>query len=169
MIKLIVAIAKNRVIGKDNDLIWHLPADMKYFSETTKGQIVLMGRKNWDSIPIKYRPLPSRLNLVVTRDNTFNAEGCKIYNSVELAIKAYSSDERDFFVIGGGQIYKYALSKNLIDEMYVTHIDESFEGDTYFPEIDETVWSKEIIFKHEKDDKNQYPFVVCKYSKTNLL
>ena len=94
MVKLIVAISENRVIGKDNDLIWHLPADMKFFSDQTKGHIVLMGRRNWHSIPDKYRPLPKRLNVVVTRDTCFDEVGCDVYHSVEKGIEAYNTEKQ---------------------------------------------------------------------------
>ena len=165
MVKLIVAKAANNVIGKDNDLIWHLPADMKFFTETTKGNIVVMGRKNWESIPDKYRPLPGRLNLVVSRDTTFHDDGCKSFTSVEDAIKEYKSDNRDIYVIGGGQIYAYALDHDLIEEMLITEIDHTFEGDTFFPEFDASEWNKELLLKKVQDDKNRYPFSIWRYTK----
>lgn len=165
MVKLIVAISKNRAIGKNNDLIWHLPADMKFFSETTKGAIVLMGRRNWESIPDKYRPLPDRLNLVVTRDRTFADPGCEVFNSVEAAIDKFSNDSRDLFIIGGGQIYAYCLDHNLVDEMLITHIDESFEADTFFPDIDDNKWEIKQIQTFSKDDKNPYNFIINRYTK----
>ena len=165
MTKLIVAISSNRAIGKDNDLIWNLPADMRFFSETTKDSIVLMGRKNWDSIPAKYRPLPNRLNLVVTRDKSFLEEGCEIYHSIEEAINLYKNDERDLYIIGGGQIYQYCLKEGLIDEMLVTHIDASFDADTFFPEISQEQWAIEVIQEYNKDDKNPYNFTIKRYTK----
>lgn len=165
MIKLIVAISKNRAIGKNNDLIWHLPADMKFFSETTKGAIVLMGRKNWESIPDKYRPLPNRLNLVITRDPSFNDSGCEVFNSIEEAINKYSNDNRDLFIIGGGQIYAYCLDHNLVDEMLITHIDESFEADTFFPEVNDKNWRIEQLQSFSKDDKNPFDFIINRYTK----
>lgn len=165
MIKLIVAIAANRVIGKDNDLIWHLPADMAFFTESTKGHIVIMGRRNWDSIPLKYRPLPGRLNVVVTRDTTYEQEGCEIFHTIEDAIEHYRNDERDVYIIGGGQIYKYCIDNGLVDIMYITHIEHNFDGDTFFPEFDEDQWNKEMIMDHAIDDKNAYPFKVWKYAK----
>jgi dihydrofolate reductase len=165
MVKLIVAIAENRVIGKDNDLIWHLPADMKFFSTMTKGSTVLMGRKNWDSIPEKYRPLPDRKNLVVTRDITFQAEGCEVYNQIENAIDNNISDKKDLFIIGGGQIYNYCIDNDLIDEMYITQIAETFDGDTFFPEVNLDNWHKEKLFYHQADEKNKHPFTVYRYYK----
>ena len=165
MVKLIVAISENRVIGKDNDLIWHLPADMKFFSDQTKGNIVLMGRRNWHSIPDKYRPLPNRLNIVVTRDTCFDEVGCEVYHSIEQGIEAHKEDERDLYVIGGGQIYRYCLENDLVDELYITHINESFDGDTFFPEIDESKWKKHLLFSHQADEKNPHSFDVYQYIK----
>ena len=169
-VKLIVAKAKNDVIGKDNDLIWHLPADMRFFTQSTKGHIVIMGRRNWDSIPLKYRPLSNRINVVITRSKTFSHPDCVVFNSVEAALVHYknhadTANERDLFIIGGGQIYAYCMENDLLDEMYVTYIDKSFEGDTYFPAIDETKWNKECIIENPIDEKNSYAFKVYKFTK----
>jgi len=169
-IKLIVAKAKNNVIGKDNDLIWHLPADMRFFTESTKGHVVIMGRRNWDSIPLKYRPLSNRENVVITRSKTFSHPDCLVFNSIEEALehyknKATKNENRDLFIIGGGQIYAHSLAHNLCDELYVTFIDQAFEGDTYFPEIDENTWKKELILHHPTDEKNHYLFNVYKYTR----
>ena len=165
MVKLIVAIASNRVIGKDNDLIWHLPTDMHFFTTTTIGHIVIMGRRNWNSIPDKYRPLKERLNVVVSRDPSFKDEGCVAFNSIEEAINAYRDDPRDSYIIGGGQIYKYCLENDLVDEMYITRIKQAFDGDTYFPEFNENNWDKSMIMHHHVDDRNAYEFEVWKYTK----
>lgn len=166
MVKLIVAIASNRVIGKDNDLIWHLPADMRFFTQTTKGHIVIMGRRNWDSIPLKYRPLSDRINVVITRNKEFRHPDCIVFNSLEESISHFRKDDsKDIFIIGGGQIYKEALEKNLVEEMLITHIDHAFEGDTWFPDFVENEWKKELVLKHEKDEKNAYAFSVWKYNK----
>ena len=166
MVKLIVAKGSNDVIGKDNDLIWHLPADMRFFTQTTKGHIVVMGRRNWDSIPLKYRPLSERINVVITRNKEFQHLDCGVFNTIEDAINHYkSTTEKDIFIIGGGQIYNHVVANDLVDEMLITFIDEDFDGDTWFPEIDEKKWSKECILVKEKDDKNAYNFKVWKYSK----
>lgn len=169
-IKLIVAKAKNNVIGKDNDLIWHLPADMRFFTQSTKGHIVLMGRRNWDSIPLKYRPLSDRINVVITRNTEFSHPDCVVFNTVESAIEHYTShtptsDEKDLYIIGGGQIYKYCMENDLLDEMLITYIDHSFEGDTYFPEFDASKWNKERIMHHDIDEKNKYVFDVYRFTK----
>ena len=111
IISLIAALSKNRVIGKNNDLPWHLPDDMKYFMQTTSGHHVIMGRKNYDSIPQKFKPLPNRTNIVVTRQKNFVASGCMVVNSLEEALGiAESNKEKETFIIGGAEIYSQALS-----------------------------------------------------------
>lgn len=169
-IKLIVAKAANNEIGKDNDLIWHLPADMRFFTETTKEHIVLMGRKNWDSIPPKYRPLSNRINVVITKNEDFEHNDCTVFHSIEKAIEFYKTNSdiskgKDLYIIGGGQIYDYCLTNNLLDEMFITFIDASFEADTFFPEFDEEKWNKKLHFEHPVDEKNPYAFAVYHYTK----
>jgi dihydrofolate reductase len=169
MVKLIVAKASNDVIGKDNDLIWHLPADMRFFTQTTKGHIVIMGRRNWDSIPLNYRPLSERINVVITRNKDFSHPDCLSFQSLEDALLYFKNDhKRDIFIIGGGQIYRDALDKNLVDEMLVTHIDQRFDGDTWFPAIDENKWTKKEIMSFTKDEKNAYNFKVFQYTRTKI-
>jgi len=167
MIKLIVAKANNDVIGKDNDLIWHLPADMRFFTQSTKGHVVIMGRRNWDSIPLKYRPLFGRINAVVTRNTEFSHPDCDTFNSVESSIEYYQKNnpELDIYIIGGGQIYDYSIKNNLVDEMLITFINHSYEGDTWFPTFDESDWTKEMIMDYKKDDKNPHDFKVFRYLK----
>ena len=169
-VKLIVAKGANDEIGKDNDLIWHLPADMRFFTETTKGHIVLMGRKNWDSIPLKYRPLSNRTNVVVTHNEAFDHPDCTVFRSIESAVDFYKNDAaydgQDLYIIGGGQIYKYCLDHDLLDEMFITYIDESFDADTFFPTFDTDLWEKELIMEHGIDDKNPYAFKVYHFTKS---
>ena len=132
-VSLIVAMDRNRGIGRDNDLMWHLPNDMRFFKETTENQIVVMGRKNYDSIPEKYRPLPNRENVILTKNTAFEASNCSVFNSLDAALSAYESDKnRKLFIIGGGQIYKLALDANILEEMFITHIDGDYEADTFF-------------------------------------
>jgi len=164
-VKLIVAMDKERGIGKNNDLMWHLPADMKFFKETTSGHIVLMGRKNWDSIPDRFRPLPGRENAVLTRNENFTAEGAKVFNSIESCLEHYKNDERTFFVIGGGEIYSMALNLNCVDEMYITHVDAEYGADTFFPMFNEDNWTIREIMSWPKDEKNEAAFVVKHYFK----
>ena len=157
-VSMIVAVAENGVIGKDNDLIWHLPKDMRFFKETTIGHHVIMGRKNFESIPHKYRPLPNRTNIVITRQSDYTAEGCVVVNSVEEALKvAKSNGENEAFIIGGGQIYRIALEKNLIDKIYLTKVYHSFDGDTFFPELNNK-WGEESKTINKTDDKHAYDF-----------
>jgi len=166
MVKLIVAKANNNAIGKDNDLIWHLPADMRFFTQSTKGHIVIMGRKNWDSIPLKYRPLSDRINAVITRNTDFSHPDCEVFHSVESAINHYKKQsEKEIFIIGGAQIYKYCLDESLIDEMLITYIDQDFDGDAFFPEFDEKLWQKECLIDYQKDEKNKYNFKVYRFFK----
>jgi dihydrofolate reductase len=136
VVSLIVAVSENQVIGKNNDLIWHLPNDMKHFKDTTLGHCVIMGRKNFESIPHKYRPLPNRTNVVVSRQEDYLAPGATVTSSVEKAIElAETQHDSEPFVIGGGEIYKLALERNLIDRIYLTRVHESFKGDTIFPKL----------------------------------
>jgi dihydrofolate reductase len=165
-VSLIVAVAENMVIGKDNDLIWHLPKDMKFFKTTTESHYVIMGRRNYESIPDKYRPLPNRPNIIVTRQQNFVAEKCDVVNSIEAALEiAKTNNEAEAFVIGGGQIYRLALEKDLIDTMYITHIHQSFDGDTYFPEVDLNIWKETNRTESKADEKNAYDFSIVTYEK----
>ena len=161
-VSLIVAVSENGVIGKDNDLIWHLPKDMKFFKDTTLGHHVIMGRKNFESIPHKFRPLPNRTNIVITRQSDYKAEDSIVVNSVEESLKvAKSNGENEAFIIGGGQIYKLALEANLIDRIYLTRIHHSFDGDTFFPELSSD-WeevNREDCFK-DNNHKYDYSFIV---------
>src|SRR6478609_5328479 len=126
-ISLIAALSKNRVIVKNNDLPWHLPDDMKYFMQTTKGHHVILGRKNYDSLPEKFRPLPNRANIVITRQKDFKAEGCVIAHSLAEAVDlARKNNEQELFIIGGAEIYN--LSFPQADRLYLTEIDAIIEG-----------------------------------------
>jgi len=157
-VSLIVAVSENGVIGKDNDLIWHLPKDMKFFKDTTMGHHVIMGRKNFESIPHKFRPLPNRTNIVITRQSDYKAEDSIVVNSVEEALKvAKSNGENEAFIIGGGQIYKLALEANLIDRIYLTRIHHSFDGDTFFPELSSD-WEEVNREDCFKDDNHKYDY-----------
>lgn len=165
-VKLIVAMDNERGIGKNNDLMWHLPADMKFFKETTLGHIVVMGRKNFDSIPERFRPLVGRENVVLTRNTAYSAENCQVFHSLEACLAAYENEtERYVYIIGGGQIYKQALQLNCVDEMYITHVDHVYGADTFFPEIDENNWDTSVVFSHEVDEKNAVAFQVKHYIK----
>jgi dihydrofolate reductase len=157
-VSLIVAVANNGVIGKDNDLIWHLPKDMRFFKETTLGHHVIMGRKNFESIPHKYRPLANRTNVIITRNSDYKAEGCIVVNSVEQALEA-AKKNRDIqpFIIGGGQIYKLALENNLVDKIYLTKVHHTFDGDTFFPELNNE-WKEVNKTVNKADEKHAYDY-----------
>lgn len=156
-ISLIAALTRNRVIGRDNGLPWHLPDDMKYFMNTTKGHHVIMGRKNYDSIPEKFRPLPNRTNLVVTRQQGLQLPKCTVTNSVEDAVEiARKVGETELFIIGGAAIYTLGLP--MADRLYLTEIDTTLEGDTLFPAFARNEW-KEILRQHHAiDERHAYPF-----------
>lgn len=166
-ISLIVAIAKNHVIGKDNDLIWFLPKDLKYFKDTTAGHHVIMGRKNYYSIPEKFRPLPGRTNIVVTRQkDIIKEDNVVVVESIEAGIKyALEAGDKEPFVIGGGQIYNYALANNLIDRMYITHVGNEFDGDTFFPHFKTEDWKKVSEKLIESDHRHQWDFSYVVYDK----
>lgn len=166
IVSLIVAVAENNVIGRDNTLIWHLPKDMQFFKQTTLNHHIITGRKNYISIPEKYRPLANRTNIVLTRQNNFTEENCVVLNSLEAALDfAKKNNETEVFIIGGGQIYKEAIEKGLVDKMYITHVHHAFEGDTFFPEVNIEKWQKISEEHHRKDEKHAYGFSFCVYSR----
>ena len=160
-VSLIAAIAENNVIGKDNDLIWRLPADLKFFKETTSGHAIIMGRKNYESIG---RPLPNRQNIIITRNPEYQVEGCLVVNSLEAALEAAQANgDTEPFIIGGGEIYKMALP--LVDKMYITRVHEEFDGDTFFPDVDYSKWDELKRERREPDEKNVHPFTILIYKK----
>lgn len=166
IISLIAALSKNRVIGKDNDLPWHLPDDMKYFMQTTKGHYVIMGRKNYDSIPEKFKPLADRTNIVVTRQKNFSAPGCTVVHSLEAALElAKSNQEKETFIIGGSEIYNQGLP--LATRLYLTEIDATIEGDTFFPEFNKKQWREVSRKPHLRDEKHKFAFDFVVFERDN--
>lgn len=164
VISLIAAVSSNKAIGKNNDLPWKLPDDMKYFMETTKGHHVIMGRKNYESIPDKFRPLPNRTNIVVTRQENFKAPGCIVVNSIEKALEiSKANGELETFIIGGAEIYKQGLAST--QRMYLTEINAKIEGDTYFPDYSENDWIETSRIPHDTDERHQYEFDFVIYEK----
>jgi dihydrofolate reductase len=155
VITLLAAVARNGVIGIDNRLPWHLPADLKHFKALTLGHTVIMGRKTWESLPAKFRPLPGRRNIVVTRDPSYRAEGAVVAQSLPAAIAAAGSDEA--FVIGGAELYAAALP--LADRLQLTEINAAFEGDTWFPAIDPDHWRETTREAHRAEAGFGYAFV----------
>ncbi len=160
MIKIIMAAkAKNRGIGKNNDLIWHLPADLKFFKQTTRGHTLIMGRKTFESLA---NPLPHRDSWVVTRNESYSAEGITVFHSLESAIKAGEQKGLEsVFILGGGEIYRQSMA--LADKMILTEVHEDFEGDTVFPEIDNLVWKEVGRIEHKADEKNKYDYAFVEY------
>ena len=164
IISLIAALTENRVIGKSNDLPWHLPDDMKYFMQTTSGHHVVMGRKNYESIPAKFRPLPNRANIVITRQEEYTAPGCMVVNSIPEAIDiAIDNHEAEVFIIGGAEIYSQSLA--LANRLYLTEIQTSLEGDAFFPIFDKPEWSELSRRHHPKDEKHTFAFDFVVYEK----
>lgn len=137
LLALIAACARGGVIGIGNKLPWHLPEDMKFFRETTRGKPVIMGRKTWESLPDAFRPLPGRLNIVVSRNPAFHAEGGTLVGSLPEALAA-AGDAEIAFLIGGAELYRQALP--LADRLLLTEIDRDYQGDAFFPELDRAIW-----------------------------
>jgi len=151
-------------IGKDNRLPWHLPADMRFFKETTMGHIVVLGRKNYESIPDKYRPLPQRENVILTRNKAFNAHNCIVFHSVEECLSHYKKEiKRTLFFIGGGEIYKQILDLDIVNELYITHIEDRYNADVFFPKLDLSKWQHKLIQRHEKDQEHDSSFRIVHY------
>jgi len=157
---MIVATAHNRIIGKDNDMPWYLPADLAYFKKTTLGKPVIMGRKTYESIG---RALPGRRNIVISRDANYCAEGIDTVTSVDAAL-ILVKDDKEAMVIGGGAIYQHCLLA--ADRLYITHIDAEIDGDTQFPPYDEKCWTKIASNKYLADEKNPYDLDFCIYEKS---
>jgi dihydrofolate reductase len=165
-VALIVAMDREGGIGKNNDLMWHLPSDMQFFKQKTAGQIVVMGRKNHDSIPEKYRPLPNRENVILTRNSSFEAENCQVFNSIEACLEHYKNEtDRIVFIIGGGEIYRQALELNCVEEMFITHVDKVYDAETFFPKFDESKWAVTEIASHEIDDKHEAGYRIMNYKR----
>ena len=164
---LIAAIGKNNELGRNNDLLWKLKSDMSFFKSTTSGHWVIMGRKSWESLPPRFRPLPNRVNGVVSRNTDFQAEGAHVFTNLQLAIeKAQHSNAEKVFIIGGAQIYSQSLIENLVDEMYLTHVDAAFDdADVFFPVLEETNWDIQEIGHFVADENNEHSGTFFHYRK----
>lgn len=160
MLSLIVAIAENNAIGKNNELLWHLSEDLKYFKRTTMGCPIIMGRKTWDSLPFK--PLPKRENIVITSNKDYKLENATVLYSIKEAID-YSKKFENSFIIGGGKIYSALMP--YCDKLYVTKVYKSFDADTFFPEIEEDKWILESQSEIMKDEKSGLEFQFLVYRK----
>ncbi|MFK8019627.1 MAG: dihydrofolate reductase [Pseudomonadales bacterium] len=163
LMSLIVAMTRNRCIGNDNSLMWHLRADLQNFKRVTSGKPVIMGRKTYDSIG---RPLPARFNIVVSRQTGLQIAGCEVASSIAqakaLAIRwCKQHDEDEYFVLGGAEIYNQCMAD--IDRLYVTLVDAEMSGDAWFPEFDESEWQETSRIEHQKDKDNDWDFSVLEY------
>lgn len=154
ILSAIVAISNNNVIGKDNELPWYLPADLKYFKKKTINHPVIMGRKSYEAIG---QPLPKRTNIVLTRDPYFIASNILVAHSVEEALAlAYDIDTDEVFVIGGAMIYEHCLP--VLDRLYITEVHADFDGDTFFPEWNREEWNLIWEEHHSSDKKNEFDY-----------
>ncbi len=162
IISLIAAIGKNRVIGKANQLLWHLPNDFKHFKETTLGKPVIMGQRTFESIG---KPLPGRQNIVLSQDADFRPEGCSVVKDISSALSlARDSGQEEIFIIGGGMVYASFLP--LAQRMYLTLVDASPEGDTYFPEWNPVEWKVVSSEEHPADEQNSFRHTFVTYERT---
>lgn len=162
MIKSIIAAkSDNNVIGKDNDLVWHMPADLRFFKNKTKGHWVIIGRKTFESMN---GPLPNRTHIIITRQSDYQAEGSYVTDNVDDAFRiAEQQGLEEVFILGGAEIY--AQTMNMADRMFITEIKSTFEGDTFFPEIDTHYWKEVSRDEHEADEKNPHPYAFVEYRK----
>ena len=158
MLTIIAAVSENNALGKDNQLLWHLPEDFKRFKTLTSGHYIVMGRKTFKSFP---KPLPNRTHIIITRQNDYQApDGCIVVSSLEKAMALCPANE-EAFVIGGGEIYQQAI--NIVDKIDVTRVHTTIDADTFFPEIDTNIWK--LVFEefHPKDEKHAFDFTFLTY------
>ena len=163
-VAVIAAVARNGVIGHDNDLLWRLPEDARWFRAQTLGCPVVMGRKTWDSLPERFRPLPGRLNLVITRQPGWQATGAQAAPSLEAALAAAQAVQpKKVFVIGGAEVYAAALP--LADELVLTEIDAEFDGDSHFPAWDRSAFVEVERERHHAAPPNHFDFSFVRYKR----
>lgn len=160
MTTIVVAMGEKNEIGSDNQLLWHLPKDLKHFKDLTSGHPIIMGRKTYESIG---KPLPNRTNIVVSRQKDWFEEGILIVGSIKEAVKFAKKIDEEVFIIGGGNIYEQTME--VTDRLEVTLVKADLQADTYFPKIDPKIWKKVEEVCHEKDEKNQYDFCFQTYEK----
>ena len=151
-LSLIAAMDRNRLIGNGNDLPWHLPADLQHFKQTTMGKPIVMGRKTWESLG---RPLPGRLNITISRNADYRADGTVVVNSLDAAIEA-AADAEEIMIIGGANLYAQALTR--VERLYLTRVEGEFEGDAWFPEFSDDEWCLLSKDEHVADDDNAYAY-----------
>jgi dihydrofolate reductase len=152
MVIMIAAVAENNALGKNNDLLWHLPNDFKRFKEITSGHHIIMGRKTFESFP---KPLPNRTHVIITRQNDFEYEGCVVVQNIEKAISVCPINE-NLYIIGGGEIYQQSIS--FADQLDITRVHHSFDADVYFPEIDPEIWELTSETYHSKDERHLFDY-----------
>lgn len=152
-VSIIVAIDQENGIGKDNQLLWHLPNDLKFFKKITSGNTIIMGRKTYESIG---RPLPNRRNIVISRNQDLKIEGVEVFENISSALEACKT-ENEVFIIGGGEIYKQALP--FTNKIYLTKVDANCAADTFFPSLNEQEWKIISEEKHLKDEKHTYNYI----------
>lgn len=159
MITVIAAVAENNALGKENQLLWHLPDDFKRFKTLTSGHYIIMGRKTFESFP---KPLPNRTHVIISRQANYQPEGCIVVNSLEQAIAVCPKTE-EVFIIGGGEIYRQSIA--VADKLDLTKVHATFEADTHFPEIDLSQW--QLVFEeyHPKDERHDFAFTFQTYSR----
>ncbi|MFB9757987.1 dihydrofolate reductase [Ectobacillus funiculus] len=164
MFSLIVAMDQNGVIGKDNNLPWHLPNDLKRVKELTTNNVIILGRKNFESIG---KPLPNRLNVVLTRDKNLQIDGCQVNHSLEEVMSEFKDDPREIFIFGGTEIYQLFLP--YVHKMYITQIHHTFDGDTYFPSFNKAEWTTVSEKEGQVDERNiyQHTFYVLQRNSLN--
>ncbi|MET3113711.1 dihydrofolate reductase [Pedobacter sp. CG_S7] len=148
IVSLVVAMSTNNAIGKDNQLLWHLPADLKHFKDITSGHTIIMGRKTYESVG---KALPNRRNIVITRNTHLKLTGVEVMHSLKEALNS-SKEENEVFIIGGAEIFNQSIK--LANKIYLTRINESYEADTFFPEIDKNCWLESELEHHLPDEKN---------------
>ena len=149
---MIAAVAENNALGKNNDLLWHLPNDFKRFKEITSGHHIIMGRKTFESFP---KPLPNRTHVIITRQKDFKKENCIVVQDIEKAIAVCPTNE-DLYIIGGGEIYKQSML--FADQLDITKVHHSFDADVYFPEIDPEIWELTSETFNPKDEKHLFDY-----------
>lgn len=160
MITIIAAIAENNALGKDNQLIWHLPADLKRFKQVTLNHHIIMGRKTFESLG---KPLPNRTSIIISRNKNYIAEGCIVVNSLNEALQAAAADKNPY-ILGGAEIYKQAIE--IADKLDLTFVHHTFDADAFFPVIDSSVWKETSRQRFKADEKNKYDYSFVSYIKT---
>jgi dihydrofolate reductase len=167
-LSLIAAVARNGAIGNAGGLLWHLPEDLAHFRRTTMGRPVIMGRKTWESLPARFRPLPGRMNIVVTRQRGWHAEGASVAHDLDEALAhVRAAGQEHAFVIGGAQLYVEALSR--ADELVLTEIDAAFDGDAHFPSWDRRNFVEVAREHHRAAAPNDFAFDFATYRRTRSM